>query len=118
MKYKEALKGILQKIGVRTQRSLETSVKSERDILAARYESFKALLHCNNSILGVMADMEEKLSGEYLFDRQYIVHSLITITEHTRELIDKLNDITHNRYMALYDRFNHISMDIEGILNT
>ncbi|KJU83272.1 pyruvate, water dikinase [Candidatus Magnetobacterium bavaricum] len=117
MKYKEAIKSILQKIGVATQPSPEASRESAKDILARKYESFRGLLNCNNDILSVMADMEEKLSGEFLFDRQYIVHSLITITEHLKNLIDRLNDLTHNRYKALYDRLNHISHEIENVLN-
>ncbi|MBF0537372.1 MAG: hypothetical protein HQL03_03860 [Nitrospirae bacterium] len=117
MKYKEALKGILQKIGVTTRQSREASGELEKDIMARKYESFKGLLDCNNNILGVMADMEEKLSGEYLFDKQYIVHSLITLTENLKELIDRLNGLTHNRYNALYEQLSHISTEIEDILN-
>ncbi|MBF0316664.1 MAG: hypothetical protein HQL04_00690 [Nitrospirae bacterium] len=117
MKYKEAIKSVLQKIGVGTQQSPETSRESAKDILAKKYESFRGLLDCNNNVLGVMADMEEKLSGEFLFDRQYIVHSLITITGYLKDLIDRLNDLTHNRYNALYDRLNHISLEIENVLN-
>ncbi|MBF0343634.1 MAG: phosphoenolpyruvate synthase [Nitrospirae bacterium] len=117
MKYKDALKSILQKIGVTTQHSQEQDKELERERLIRKYDSFKKLLDCNNNVLSVMADMEEKLSGEFLFDKQYIVHSLITLTENLKELVDRLNDLTHNRYNVLYDRLNHIGQDIENVLN-
>ncbi|MBI4690661.1 MAG: hypothetical protein HY754_10415 [Nitrospirae bacterium] len=43
-----------------------------REGLKKKYDTFQALLGENNHVLELMADMEEKLSGEYLFDRQYI----------------------------------------------
>ena len=43
--------------------------KTQAD-LADKYTHFQALLSANNQVLTLMADMEEKLSGDYLFDLQ------------------------------------------------
>jgi len=48
-----------------------TPGKTQAD-LAGKYTHFQALLAANNQVLTLMADMEEKLSGDYLFDLQYI----------------------------------------------
>ena len=40
--------------------------------LAEKYAHFQKLLAANNQVLSLMADMEEKLSGDYFFDLQYI----------------------------------------------
>ncbi|PIU54071.1 MAG: hypothetical protein COS90_02775, partial [Deltaproteobacteria bacterium CG07_land_8_20_14_0_80_60_11] len=48
-----------------------TPGKTQAD-LAEKYTHFQALLAANNQVLTLMADMEEKLSGDYLFDLQYI----------------------------------------------
>ena len=48
--------------------------------LAEKYTHFQALLSANNQVLTLMADMEEKLSGDYLFDLQYIRAAVVNST--------------------------------------
>ena len=54
-------------------KSVATQEKnSAKEALKTKYQSFQKLLSMNNEILEIMADMEEKLSGEYLFDMHYL----------------------------------------------
>ena len=43
-----------------------------KEFIKVRYQAFQNLLSANNQVLELMADMEEKFSGEYLFDIHYI----------------------------------------------
>ncbi len=52
-----------------------------RAVIKEKYKAFQNLLTANNQVLELMADMEEKFSGEYLFDmiiykNKYTAHQL------------------------------------------
>ncbi|QWR78014.1 PEP/pyruvate-binding domain-containing protein [Candidatus Magnetomonas plexicatena] len=63
-----------------------------------------------------MADMSEKLSGEFLFDRRYIENSVNNITETLHDLIKHLNDISKNKYFVLNGILDAISTDINNAI--
>ncbi|MBF0568152.1 MAG: hypothetical protein HQK95_04725 [Nitrospirae bacterium] len=86
---------------------------AQKEMFARKYTSFQALLSANNSILEIMADMEDKLSGEYLIDRHYIVQNAAAITGNVKDLIDRLNEIAEGRYAGLYERYQHISAGLD-----
>ena len=47
--------------------------RNEQSItFALLFKKFKSILERNNRILELMADMGDKLGGEYIFDRKYI----------------------------------------------
>ena len=58
--------------------------------LAGKYAHFQRLLAANNAVLALMTDMEEKLSGDFLFDLQYIRASVSQLTQETAILVDSL----------------------------
>jgi pyruvate, water dikinase len=87
------------------------------DLLRIKYSSFQNLLRENNRVLGLMADMEEKLSGEYLFDREYIETNTRLVVQSVRKLIQYINDLTGNKYDLLSDIHNEISQELERILD-
>ena len=86
------------------------------DILKNKYLTFQELLAENNNILMLMADMEEKLSGEYLFDRNYINVNVKAIAEGTKKIIEHINVISHNKYLQLHEVFAEINKEIESAL--
>jgi len=86
------------------------------DILKNKYLTFQELLAENNNILMLMADMEEKLSGEYLFDRNYINTNVKAIAEGTKKIIEHINVISNNKYLQLYEVFADINKEIEKAL--
>src|SRR3990172_8827588 len=61
------------------------------DSFKKEFNAFKQLLVSNNQALEIMADMQEKLSGEYLFDRRYIESRVSLISESVLTIVDKLN---------------------------
>jgi pyruvate,water dikinase len=85
--------------------------------LAARYAHFQRLLRANNDILAVMTDMEEKLSGEYLFDLAYIRTSVTRMLEETGILVDSLNGLGENRYGNLRQAAAQLGQEVEALLH-
>ncbi len=96
----------------------ETSTPSppERTIFKERYDCFQKLLSANNSVLETMADMEEKISGDYIFDMSYVRSTCETVVESVHNIIEHLNKLSNGKYSALYDAFEKINSDIEGAL--
>lgn len=84
--------------------------------LKDKYAVFQQLLAKNNLVLELLADMEEKLSGEYLFDRQYINKNVRLISQGVFDLIENLNALSQDKYTQLYKIYDAINNDIEKIL--
>jgi len=87
--------------------------KAGEEIFKEKYSAFQDLLNKNNQVLEIMADMEEKLSGEFLFDRQYIESNIKAVKDGVKDIIDNLNRISKDKYTVLYDKFSRIVSAIE-----
>lgn len=81
-----------------------------------RYDAFQKLLHDNNTVLELMADMEEKSSGDFLFDMNYIEKAVSDSTEKVSSLINNLNILSHNRYRALNSSYEQIKGNIDRVV--
>jgi pyruvate, water dikinase len=80
------------------------------------FERFRELLNFNNRILELIADMGDKLSGDYVFDSRYLEQTASELDDLVYRIIYNLNTITGNRYLTLYDAFEHIRHDIRAQL--
>ena len=85
--------------------------------MADKYTNFQRLLAANNAVLTLMADMEEKLSGDFLFDLQYIRAGVSQLAAETAALVESLNNLGDHRHAALVDAFRRIIGEVEDILN-
>lgn len=81
-----------------------------------RYEAFQGLLHDNNAVLELMADMEEKSSGDFLFDMNYIEKTVSLSLDKVSSIIRNLNIISHDRYKALNSSFDQIAENIDRVV--
>ncbi len=86
---------------------------SFKEALKNKYLTFQNLLRENNHVLELMADMEEKLSGEYLFDRHYINTNVKLISDGVSKIIEYINDLSEQKYKTLYSRYEEINKNIE-----
>lgn len=84
--------------------------------LAEKYKYFQQLLAANNHALALMADMEEKLSGDYLFDFQYIRATLGQLRREGEALVEALNGLGDHRYQNLSQAFEKVMGEVEGVL--
>src|SRR4030066_2390627 len=110
MKIWQQLSGIFRKPSHREER------ERSRGLSLKKFGSFQELLTQNNSVLERMADMEAKLSGEFLIDWAYVDDSITAIVEGVRNIVTQLNEISGEKYHILYNRFNMICSKIEKFL--
>ncbi len=94
----------------------DKSKRNLRESLKERYLVFQRLLNENNMVLSIMADMEEKLSGEYLFDRQYLNTNVKQISDTVLNIIECLNILSHNKFRQLFIQHENVKREIEKIL--
>ena len=81
-----------------------------------RYGCFQQLLADNKSILETMADMEDKLSGDYMLDMHYVDTKCNILVEKVQSIIENLNTLSNEKYLGLYDAFEKINSVIEDTL--
>ncbi len=84
--------------------------------LRSKYQAFQDLLMTNNQVLELMADMEEKFSGDYLFDMSYIKTNVRLIGYEVLKIIENLNALSRDRYKQFYVIHADISQELEKIL--
>ena len=81
--------------------------------VARLFQTFKRILELNNRILERIADMGDKLGGDYVFDGQYIRSSSRQVGALVGELIYNFNLLAPRRYPSLDTVFHGIRHDIE-----
>lgn len=75
---------------------------------AVLFTKFQQILERNNSILGLMADMGDKLGGEYVFDRRYIEQATEQLGDQVFKLISDLSVLAQCRNVDLFVAFERI----------
>jgi pyruvate,water dikinase len=77
------------------------------------FRSFQHILALNNKILELMADMGEKLGGDYVFDRQYILSSCRDMAAQVYEMIYNYDALAPRKHPSLDRVFRLVNHDIE-----
>jgi len=80
------------------------------------FDSFLRLLEGNNEALKLINELEEKSSGEYLFDMEFIRSNLEKLDKHVGGIVDSLNEIGGNRYANLEEAFVRIRSIVHASL--
>ncbi len=70
-------------------------------LLREKFQHFRSLLESNNQVLAIMADMEEKAAGDYLFDTAYLRTQVGRLGTQVATIIRELNQLTGQRYPEL-----------------
>ncbi len=81
------------------------------------YRKFQAILERNNKIHELMADMGEKLGGEYIFDSRYIEEISEQLGDMVFKLISELSKFTRQKNIELFHAFERIRQAIDAELN-
>ncbi len=74
------------------------------------FKKFKSILERNNLVLELMADMGDKLGGEYVFDRQYILDSCDRLLDQVFKLVSDLAVLSQRKNVDLFlaaERIQH-----------
>ena len=77
------------------------------------FKKFRSILERNNLILELMADMGDKLGGEYIFDGQYVMDITGKISDLVFKLISDLCVMTQNEIVDLFIAFERIQFEIQ-----
>lgn len=81
------------------------------------FKKFQELLDYNGRALELMADMGEKLSGDYLFDKHYIESIALELEDVIYKIVYNLNIITQKKHMRLFDALERAKEEIHQELN-
>ncbi|MBI4644762.1 MAG: phosphoenolpyruvate synthase [Deltaproteobacteria bacterium] len=84
----------------------------EQTRLRIKFDHFRRLLENNTQALEIMADMEEKLSGDFLFDTVYLQNQVERLGDNVSRLVTELNLLTENRYPELRSICQAIQEDL------
>jgi len=98
--------------------ALQITKKKDALPLKTIFANFRQLLEHNNRVLELIADMGDKLSGDYLFDKQYIHAICRELDEEVYKVIYNLNLISHKKYLKLFDLFEKIKISIKAELDS
>ncbi len=89
----------------------------EQTTFASLFRTFQHILELNNRILETMADMGDKLGGDYVFDRQYIFTACRQVAGLVYELIYNINTLAPKKFLKLDEIYRTINHDIEEELS-
>ncbi|MBM4274951.1 MAG: pyruvate, phosphate dikinase [Deltaproteobacteria bacterium] len=73
----------------------------EQTRLKEQFQHFRDLLDANNQALEIMADMEEKLSGDFLFDTGYLYTQTEKLGARVSQMAAEVNRLTGGRFPEL-----------------
>ncbi len=94
---------------------LRRFLKEEEDPqvrLMEKFASFRELLENNNQALFSMADMEEKVSEDFVFDLGYLHQQVDHLGQCLAKIVAALNRLTQNGYQELFPILESIQEDI------
>ena len=99
------------------------SILGFSDRNAADYPSFKILftgfrqvLDDHNRAIEIIADMGDKLGGDYLFDINYIKSAYSELFNAVYGSMQNFDTLTRNKYLKLHDVFDRIDTQIKRMI--
>lgn len=81
------------------------------------FERFQRVLAANNRAMEIIADMGEKLSGAYIFDRQYIVAGVESLTSTVSDSILALEQLTETSFPTLSVIHQRLAEQLQSVVN-
>lgn len=80
------------------------------------FAKFRRIQKLNTRALELMAEMEQALGGEYIFDRAFLASSVRDLSTLTHQVVYSLNAMSQNRYVDLFDCYQSIRGALDDIL--
>jgi len=90
--------------------------EDDRQFFIQKYKAFREILKSNNEVLMTMADMQEKASGAFIFDRAYIQSTYKAVAGGIKRIIDNLNFLGNERYKDLIIPYQKTDEAIQKLL--
>ncbi|WP_143005418.1 PEP/pyruvate-binding domain-containing protein [Desulforhopalus singaporensis] len=80
------------------------------------FDHFRKLINENNQALEIIADMGAKMSGEFVFDRNYISSSTAEVAESVYRMIYHLDCMVPGKFHSLFSVYNRIRAELDSEL--
>ena len=96
------------------KRLVQGAREDPRRALQRKYEAFNRLVAANNAALDLMADLQAKASGEYLFDMAYVRQATGKLIEEGRASVAALGELSDGRYRALRPALARVEESVSG----
>ncbi len=93
------------------------AIRGAHSALVGRFQRFQEILSLNNQILQHIADANNKLSGDYVFDQRYVHTSSKNIIGLVEKLVYTLDALAPGKYRTLRTVFTRIQTEIEQELS-
>ncbi len=91
--------------------------KQSRSVaMRSLFHNFRLILEHNTDALELMASLERALGGEYIFDRAYLEKSVRDLGLLVQRTVYRLNNLTGDRYVELFDRYQALRTLLDDIL--
>jgi pyruvate,water dikinase len=88
--------------------------RADIEVLRARFARFRRLLEKNNRVLYLIADANEKLGGEYVFDSQYLLSLEAELGEAVSDVVRDLAEMSDNGYPGLSSQFERVRAMVQA----
>ncbi|MEJ2721276.1 MAG: PEP/pyruvate-binding domain-containing protein, partial [bacterium] len=82
----------------------------------ALFERFQQILTGNNRVFDIISELEDKLSGDFIFDINYLKAATDELSEEVLLTVSNLNIITENRYPELFSLQSSIHEELKNIV--
>ena len=82
--------------------------------LVERYHHYKRLLSSNNAILTILADLQDKMSKEFLFDMNYVRSAVGKVGAEAETLVKALVNMAQGSYGSLETALKEVLQRIEA----
>ena len=103
------LTGQIADLFKRASRWRKPSPVSLKDMFAR----FQQILEGNNTAMKMIADMEDKLGGEYVFDRKYLEDTILAVGDVVLHNAVDFNFISNNKYLDIYNVIEKIGKQLQ-----
>ncbi len=80
---------------------------------AELFKRFQDILDKNNAAMELIADMDGKMGGDFVFDRKYLTDSVHKLKQLVLANAYDLNFITNNQFLAIYDTIEKLAKELE-----
>ena len=77
------------------------------------FARFQQILEDNNTAMKMIADMEDKVGGEYVFDRQYLLDTIKRLEDVVLRSAVNFNYISNNKYLEIYGVIESLSKQLQ-----
>ncbi len=77
------------------------------------FARFQQILEENNTALKMIADMEDKLGGEFVFDRKYLEDAVRSVQEVVLRSAVNFNFICGNKYLDIYGKIEELGKRLQ-----